>query len=87
MNQRTLAAGFVLGSFVAPLALGSFAEANPHPVDQVNQSVMVYSVMAGNNNNATAQFPQTPSKTIEPLHYNFRHLIPAGNNSNSTETI
>lgn len=53
---------------------------NPHPVDQVNETVNVYSATAGNNN-ATAQFPQTPSKTIEPLHCNFRHLIPAGNNS------
>lgn len=86
MNCRTAAAKFVLGSFIAPLAFGGMGE-NPHPVDQVSQGVMVYSVMAGNNNNATVQFPQTPSKTIEPLHYNFRHLIPAGNNSNPPEMI
>jgi len=35
MRYRTLAAQFVLGSFIAPFVLGSMGE-NAHPVDQVN---------------------------------------------------
>jgi hypothetical protein len=79
MSYRTAAARFVLGSFIAPLAFGVMGE-NPHPVDQVNESIMISSGTAGNNN-ATVQFAHTPSKTTMPLHYNFRYLIPAGNNT------
>jgi hypothetical protein len=82
MKYQTVVVGCVLGG----MALSG--DANAHPVNVVNQSVMMYSVVAGNNNNTTAaQFPQTPSKVMEPSHCNSRHLVPSGNNSNSSEMI
>jgi hypothetical protein len=82
MEYQTIVVGCVLGG----MALSGGA--NPHPGTMVNQSVMMYSVVAGNNDNTTAaQFPQTPSKVAEPSHFNFRHLVPSGNNSNSSEMV
>jgi hypothetical protein len=82
MKYQTIVVGCVLGG----MALSGDAYA--HPVNMVNQGVMMYSAVAGNNNNATAaQFPQTPSKVAGPSHFSFRHLVPSGNNSNSSEMI